>query len=60
MLLPQLEAMLDGCPAALREVFAVVERECRVFDESRGRRALGSTVDAWGSELALIRGEGEG
>lgn len=60
VLLPRLEAMLDGSPAALREVFAVVERECRSFDESRGRDVLGSTIDAWGDELGLIRGEGAG
>ncbi len=58
VLLPQLEGMLDGSQAALREVFAVVERECRSFDESRGRRALGDTIDAWGDELGLIHGEG--
>ena len=60
VLLPRLEAMLDGSPAALREVFAVVERECRSFDGSRGRDALGITIDAWGDELGLIRGDDEG
>ena len=60
VLLSQLEAMLDGSPTAVREVFAVVERECRSVDESRGRRALGDTIDAWGDELGLIRGEGAG
>lgn len=60
VLLPQLEAMLDGEPTTLREVFAVVERECGRFDTYRGRDALGSTIDSWGAELGILRGaEGE-
>lgn len=55
VLLPQLEAMLDGDPATLREVFASVERESRRDDAHRGRDLLGSTIDSWGSELALLR-----
>ncbi|MGZ4472798.1 MAG: nucleotidyltransferase domain-containing protein [Nocardioidaceae bacterium] len=39
-------------------VLAVVDRECRRFDESRGRHAWGHTIDAWGAELGILRGAG--
>lgn len=57
VLLPQLECMLDGDADALRDVFAVVERECRRFDATHGHQALGNTIDDWGAELDLLRGE---
>ncbi|EWT00397.1 hypothetical protein N865_15870 [Intrasporangium oryzae NRRL B-24470] len=58
VLVPQLEALLDGDPAALREVFASVERECRRRDAALGRDDLSTTIDAWGPDLDLLRGAG--
>lgn len=55
VLLPRLEAMLDGDPAALRQAFASVERESLRDDAERGRDVLGSTIDSWGSDLAILR-----
>ena len=55
-LVPQFERILAGDPAALREVFAVMERECRRFDANRGQDALGRTFDDWGADLAILRG----
>jgi predicted nucleotidyltransferase len=59
-LLPQLANVLDGDPTTLREVFAVVERECRRYDATRGSDALGCTVDAWGADLGILRGIKDG
>ena len=56
VLVPQLEALLDGDPTVTRDAFAVVERECRRQDDAVGRQTLAATIDAWGAELALLRG----
>lgn len=54
-LVPQVEAMLDGDPAAVRAVFAVVDRECRRFDGAPGTTSLADTIDDWGRDLDLLR-----
>ncbi len=54
-LLPVLGRTLDGDPGALREAFAVVDRESRRHDSRRGTTVLGDLVDGWGEELALFR-----
>lgn len=56
-LMPQLDEILDGDPVSVRAAVAVVERECRAFDERRGGTTLGDVIDAWGDELAVLRGE---
>lgn len=56
VLLPRLQALLDGDAAALRDVVAVVERECRRTDNDDAPLEFGATFDAWGSGLELIRG----
>lgn len=56
VLVPQLEAMLDGDPVALRAVFASVERESRRHDAARARDDLSRTIDDWGTDLDLLRG----
>ncbi len=53
-LLPQLQRMLDGDVVALRETFAVVDRELRRWDATHGGVELGEMVDAWGDELAVF------
>ncbi len=55
VLLPQLQALLDGDSAALRDVVAVVERECRRTDNDDAPMEFGATFDAWGSGLDLKR-----
>ena len=55
-MLPTLAAVLDGDPDALRRTFAVVEREARRHDVRRGHRRCSDTIDAWGDELAVLRG----
>jgi len=55
-LLPQLERLLSGDQAAMRETFAVLERESRRFDADRGQDALGRAIDDWGESLAILRG----
>ena len=55
MLLPQLEAMLDGDVAPLRASFRVVDRECRRYDAAHGVTVLAELVDGWGDELRLFR-----
>jgi predicted nucleotidyltransferase len=57
-LLPVLRRTLDGDPAALRETFAVVDREVRRHDADRGTTVLGDLIDGWGAELVLFRGAG--
>lgn len=54
-LLPQVEAMLEGDTTALRDAFAVVDRECRRYDAAHGTTVLGDLIDGWGGELALFR-----
>lgn len=56
VLLRLLERMLDGDPAALREAFSDVDRECRLWDGRQGHTLLGDTIDGWGKEI-LILGE---
>jgi hypothetical protein len=53
--LPEIERMLAGDPAALRRTFAVVDREVRAWDLAHGTSVCGNLVDAWGSELPLLR-----
>jgi len=55
VLLPTLERTLDGDPAALRETFTVVDRQCREYDVATGTTLLGDIIDGWGSELELFR-----
>jgi len=54
-LLPLLERMLDGDSIALREAFAVVDRECRLWDARLGHQLLGDTIGGWGEEILLLR-----
>jgi hypothetical protein len=54
-LVPALEAMLAGDPAALRRTFAVVDREVRAWDAAHGTTVCGDLVDAWASELEILR-----
>lgn len=55
ILLPQIEAMLEGDAAALRAVYGVVERECLRFDEVRGETACREIIDDWGDQILLLR-----
>ncbi len=55
-LLPEIEAMLAGDPAALRRTFAVVDREVRAWDTAHGTTVCGDLVDEWGPELRVLRG----
>ena len=57
VLLPQIDAMFEGDPVALRTNFQVVERECRRADQTLGSDSLGRTIDGWGAELELLRGQ---
>lgn len=54
-LLPLLERILDGDPAALRRAYGPVERECRSWDAAHGTTMLGDTLDSWGRQLDLLR-----
>ncbi len=54
VLLPQLEDILDGRPAALRAAFASVAAQCLGHDRERRTRPLIDTIDGWGQELALL------
>ena len=42
--------------AALREAFAVVDREVRRWDAEHGGTELADMVDAWGEELEVFHG----
>ena len=55
-LLPQVEAVLDGDADAVRAAYAVVERECLVWDERHGGHDLHEVIEGWGDELSLLRG----
>ena len=55
VLLPQLEGLLDGAPDAVRDVAAVVERECRRADAAEAQPRWGGVFDAWGADLDLVR-----
>lgn len=60
VLLPLLERILDGDPAALRLAYGPVERECRAWDAVHGTTILGDTLGGWGDQLDLLRsGESE-
>jgi hypothetical protein len=54
-LLPEVELMLTGDPAALRRTFAVVDREARAWDAAHGTTVCGDLVDDWGAELDVLR-----
>jgi len=54
-LLPEIELMLAGDPAALRRTFAVVDREVRAWDAAHGTTVCGDLVDDWGPELEILR-----
>lgn len=47
---------LDGDPAAVRELFALVERDAAAYDDGRADPHAVPMIDGWGAELALIRG----
>lgn len=53
--LPELGLMLAGDPGAQRRTFAVVEREVRAWDTAHATTVCGDLVDAWGSELSILR-----
>ncbi|WP_340540947.1 nucleotidyltransferase domain-containing protein [Nocardioides sp. GXZ039] len=57
-LLPELERILAGDPAALRRTFAVVDREVRAWDATHATThditIGGDLIDAWGTELDLF------
>lgn len=53
-LLPEVEGILTGDPAALRRVFAVVDREARAWDAAHGTTVCGDILDSWGDELAIF------
>jgi hypothetical protein len=55
-LLPQVEAVLDGDPDAVRAAYAVIERECLAWDRRHGGRDLQELIEDWGAELAVLRG----
>ena len=54
-LLPEIEAMLAGHPAAIRRAFAVVNREVRAWDEAHNTTTCGDTVDSWTPNLCCSR-----
>jgi len=53
--LPELEQILAGDPAAIRRTFVVVDREVRAWDAAHGTTVCGDLIDAWGSELGVLR-----
>ncbi|MCW2844846.1 MAG: hypothetical protein JWN22_2762 [Nocardioides sp.] len=55
VLLPLLERMLDGDPAALRAAYAPVERECRAWDAAHGVTSAGDTIEGWAEQILLLR-----
>jgi len=54
-LLPEIERMLAGDPAAIRRTFAVVDREVRAWDAAHDTTVCGDLVDDWGAELEVLR-----
>ncbi len=55
-LLPLVDRVLAGDPAAISKAFTELDRACRERDEAHGKTALTAIIDDWGSELALLRG----
>jgi nucleotidyltransferase-like protein len=55
-LLPQLEAMLDGDPEALRAAYLVVELQCLAYDAARADALCHRILDGWGADLEILRG----
>jgi len=56
-LLPLLDAALSGDPVALRELYRGVEHRCLLRDADRGTNALATTIEGWGPDLTLLRGD---
>jgi predicted nucleotidyltransferase len=54
-LVPELDLMLAGDAAAIRRTFAVVDREVRAWDAAHATTVCGDLVDAWASELEILR-----
>jgi hypothetical protein len=50
----RLDRTLDGDPAAIKETFRVVDRQCREYDAATGKSVLGDIVDEWRSERELF------
>ena len=46
---------LDGDAAAVRETFALVERDAAAYDAGSAEPVAGPLIQGWGSELALLR-----
>ena len=55
-LLPLVERILTGEPAAVREAFSHVEAACRAHDAARGHTRTSDLLAGWGAELAILRG----
>ena len=54
ILLPQIEATIAGDVEVIRDVFAVIERECLAFDAARDQPVLAGPLD-WGEALDDLR-----
>ena len=52
---PPPAALLDEAADAVRDVAAVVERECRRADAAEAQSRWGAVFDAWGADLDLVR-----
>lgn len=53
-----LERNLDGDPSAVRDLFALVERDAAAYDAHRGEAVAVPIIEGWGDELALMRHDG--
>lgn len=54
-LIPQIQATIAGDIEAIRDVFAVIERECLAFDAAHNSVRLRDTFADWGEELDDLR-----
>lgn len=50
-----LSRTLDGDPASVRELFALVERDAAAYDAGLGEPVAVPVIAGWGPELALLR-----
>ena len=51
-----LSRTLDGDPAAVRELFALVERDAALYDAGLTEAVAVPVIEGWGDELTLLRG----
>jgi predicted nucleotidyltransferase len=54
-LLPQLGAVLEGDPEALRSTYREVERQCSTYDAAHGDVLCRGIIESWGTDLEILR-----